>query len=121
MISRPPRSTRTDTRCPYTTLFRSSGLGVIGRGVVLVVVVAGAIMYWRKSDLTLTSLNQVDTPPSASRLLSAPQSRFGCQGKTRCPQMRSCAEARFYQNNCPNTQMDGDGDGIPCENQWCAN
>src|SRR3546814_4118066 len=23
MIPRPPRSTRTDTRCPYTTLFRS--------------------------------------------------------------------------------------------------
>src|SRR3546814_7011792 len=26
MIRRPPRSTRTDTRFPYTTLFRSSGL-----------------------------------------------------------------------------------------------
>src|SRR3546814_3417638 len=25
MIRRPPRSTRTDTRCPYTTLFRSGG------------------------------------------------------------------------------------------------
>src|SRR3546814_17122372 len=24
MIRRPPRSTRTDTRCPYTTLFRST-------------------------------------------------------------------------------------------------
>src|SRR3546814_8529180 len=24
MIRRPPRSTRTDTRCPYTTLFRSA-------------------------------------------------------------------------------------------------
>src|SRR3546814_12328774 len=23
MVRRPPRSTRTDTRCPYTTLFRS--------------------------------------------------------------------------------------------------
>src|SRR3546814_13122837 len=28
MIRRPPRSTRTDTRLPYTTLFRSAG----GRG-----------------------------------------------------------------------------------------
>src|SRR3546814_8294978 len=29
MIRRPPRSTRTDTLCPYTTLFRSGGgLGV---------------------------------------------------------------------------------------------
>src|SRR3546814_20397146 len=26
MILRPPRSTRTDTRFPYTTLFRSNGL-----------------------------------------------------------------------------------------------
>src|SRR3546814_7294739 len=26
MIRRPPRSTRTDTLCPYTTLFRSQGL-----------------------------------------------------------------------------------------------
>src|SRR3546814_4260054 len=25
MIRRPPRSTRTDTLCPYTTLFRSGG------------------------------------------------------------------------------------------------
>src|SRR3546814_5446798 len=28
MIRRPPRSTRTDTRFPYTTLFRSSGTAV---------------------------------------------------------------------------------------------
>src|SRR3546814_5186735 len=27
MIRRPPRSTRTDTLCPYTTLFRSEGPG----------------------------------------------------------------------------------------------
>src|SRR3546814_15183698 len=27
MIRRPPRSTRTDTLFPYTTLFRSTGLG----------------------------------------------------------------------------------------------
>src|SRR3546814_11409226 len=30
MIRRPPRSTRTDTLCPYTTLFRSGG-GVFDR------------------------------------------------------------------------------------------
>src|SRR3546814_10355123 len=28
MIRRPPRSTRTDTLFPYTTLFRSGGLGL---------------------------------------------------------------------------------------------
>src|SRR3546814_3408458 len=30
MIRRPPRSTRTDTLFPYTTLFRSDGAGLIG-------------------------------------------------------------------------------------------
>jgi hypothetical protein len=44
---------------------------------------------------------------------------YSCQGKTYCSQMTSCEEAEFYQNNCPNTQMDGDHDGIPCERQWC--
>src|SRR3546814_1318149 len=33
MIRRPPRSTRTDTLCPYTTLFRS--FHRIGRGALL--------------------------------------------------------------------------------------
>src|SRR3546814_15666282 len=31
MIRRPPRSTRTDTLFPYTTLFRSSAFYVLGR------------------------------------------------------------------------------------------
>src|SRR3546814_20744108 len=30
MIRRPPRSTRTDTLFPYTTLFRSSYTGIVG-------------------------------------------------------------------------------------------
>ncbi|MEL0646917.1 excalibur calcium-binding domain-containing protein [Pseudoalteromonas agarivorans] len=24
--------------------------------------------------------------------------------------------SKFFINNCPNTKMDGDGDGKPCEN-----
>src|SRR3546814_18454429 len=34
MIRRPPRSTRTDTLFPYTTLFRSAGCGELHPGVV---------------------------------------------------------------------------------------
>ncbi|MCU8004862.1 MULTISPECIES: excalibur calcium-binding domain-containing protein [unclassified Shewanella] len=46
---------------------------------------------------------------------------FQCEvGKTHCSHMSSCAEATFYIQNCPNTQMDGDDDGIPCERQWCS-
>jgi len=44
---------------------------------------------------------------------------FTCDGRTRCAQMSSCAEATFFLKHCPNVQMDGDHDGIPCEQQWC--
>ncbi|MCX6073506.1 MAG: excalibur calcium-binding domain-containing protein [Campylobacterales bacterium] len=46
-------------------------------------------------------------------------SRFQCDGRTLCSQMKSCEEATFFLNNCPNTKMDGNGDGVPCESQWC--
>ncbi|MGH8816207.1 MAG: excalibur calcium-binding domain-containing protein [Achromobacter pestifer] len=45
---------------------------------------------------------------------------FQCAGKRHCSQMRSCAEATFYLRNCPGVLSDGDGDGIPCEDQWCG-
>ena len=40
---------------------------------------------------------------------------FTCDGRQHCSQMTSRAEAVFFINNCPNTKMDGDGDGKPCE------
>ena len=46
---------------------------------------------------------------------------FVCEGKTRCSHMTSCNEAKFYLANCPNVQIDGDRDGLPCEMQWCTN
>lgn len=41
---------------------------------------------------------------------------FTCDGRQHCSQMRSRAEAEYFNNHCPNTKMDGDSDGIPCEN-----
>lgn len=48
-----------------------------------------------------------------------PEVQYVCDGRQYCSQMRSCAEAKFFLKNCPNTKMDGDHDGIPCEQQWC--
>lgn len=42
---------------------------------------------------------------------------YKCEGKQYCNQMTSCEEARFYLNNCPDVKIDGDFDGIPCEQQ----
>ncbi len=45
---------------------------------------------------------------------------FRCDGRRFCSQMSSCAEATYFLRHCPNVQMDGDGDGVPCESQWCT-
>jgi hypothetical protein len=45
--------------------------------------------------------------------------QFSCDGRTHCSQMTSCAEATYFLRNCPNTKMDGNNDGVPCERQWC--
>lgn len=46
-------------------------------------------------------------------------SRFKCDGRIHCSQMTSCEEAKYFLMNCPNTKMDGNNDGTPCEQQWC--
>ncbi len=56
-----------------------------------------------------------NTPQEATQV----SSRYTCAGKIHCSEMNSCEEAKFYLQNCPGTKMDGDGDGIPCERQYC--
>ncbi|MFN6338575.1 MAG: excalibur calcium-binding domain-containing protein [Cyanobacteriota bacterium] len=54
--------------------------------------------------------------PAAPKISSG----FSCDGRRYCSQMKSCAEAHYFLANCPGTKMDGDGNGIPCEKQWCG-
>lgn len=63
------------------------------------------------SDLETVSAPVVSTQPAAPS--------FKCDGRQHCSQMTSCAEATYFSNNCPNTKMDGNNDGVPCEQQWC--
>ena len=63
---------------------------------------------------------KISAPVNSS--FSTPKARnqqFRCDGRTHCSQMTSCAEATYFLTNCPNTKMDGNNDGIPCERQWC--
>ena len=46
-------------------------------------------------------------------------SNYICDGREYCSQMKSCEEATYFINHCPNTKMDGNNDGVPCERQWC--
>jgi endonuclease YncB( thermonuclease family) len=40
---------------------------------------------------------------------------FTCGSKLYCKEMSSCAEARFYLQHCGLARLDGDGDGLACE------
>jgi hypothetical protein len=55
-------------------------------------------------------------PKISSPLISR---SFTCDGRQHCSQMTSCQEATYFIQYCPDTKMDGDGDGVPCERQWC--
>jgi hypothetical protein len=88
--------------------------------VLIGLIVLAVAVAWYKYQ-------HVPTPNVSARSLSAPAKarpepspQFRCDGRTHCSHMSSCAEAKFFIRNCPNTQMDGDGDGVPCESQWCG-
>jgi cold shock CspA family protein len=98
---------------------RSHSTGFASR-LVSVILVAGIAYYaWQHFNPKTGLRESFRAGPSAAQAIGAPE--FECQGKVRCSEMRSCQEAMFYLQNCPGVAMDGDGDGIPCENQWCGN
>jgi endonuclease YncB( thermonuclease family) len=45
-----------------------------------------------------------------------PPVNSSCGNKRYCKEMTSCEEAKFYLTQCGLSRLDGDGDGIPCEN-----
>jgi micrococcal nuclease len=55
----------------------------------------------------------------ARNIASPVVAAYRCDGRTHCSQMRSCDEAKYFLAHCPGVKMDGDHDGIPCEDQWC--
>lgn len=44
---------------------------------------------------------------------------YKCDGRQHCSEMSSCAEATYFIRHCPDTKMDGNHDGVPCEEQLC--
>lgn len=86
-----------------------------------------------RKDPTLEELNSAErnrraaaassaaaTPKPTARAPASVSGKFSCDGRTYCSQMHSCEEAKYFLANCPGAKMDGDGNGIPCEKQWCS-
>ena len=74
--------------------------------------------FARETTMVTADANQFVEKSSAWREPKQSAS-YKCDGKIYCSQMTSCAEAKFFLQNCPGVKMDGDNDGIPCEKQWC--
>lgn len=71
-----------------------------------------------KQTPVVTNANLESFMPTSSSSLNKTQQAFRCDGRQHCSQMTSYEEALFFIQHCPNTKMDGDKDGEPCERQF---
>lgn len=79
----------------------------------------GYKQYTDRAEVLQAAPQSVMSPaPTNAPEFSAPA--FQCDGRKHCGQMTSCIEAKLFLKNCPGMEMDGDGDGIPCEQQLCT-
>jgi hypothetical protein len=93
----------------------------VKRILLLALIGYGVWHYYGKADYESYEAAQepiidnqaIDKAKEAAAIMS---NNFRCDGRQYCSQMTSRAEAEFFVKYCPNTKMDGDHDGEPCEN-----
>ncbi|MDT4874546.1 Excalibur calcium-binding domain protein [compost metagenome] len=90
--------------------------------LILAVGFAAWQFYFKHQDRqTVTNYDSDSAPSSFAAQPSAPAlaRTYSCDGRTYCSQMSSCEEATYFLQHCPGVKMDGNNDGVPCEQQWC--
>lgn len=75
--------------------------------------------HYSKRVAPLGLLNSESAVQPAPTATAVPPG-FRCDGRSHCSQMSSCAEAKLFLKHCAGVKMDGNNDGIPCEEQWCT-
>lgn len=96
---------------------RQESSGFFGRIISLLILIGLGVYGYGEYSRSAASLS---VTALESPVAQGTSSFYRCDGRTQCSQMTSCAEATFFLQNCPNVQMDGDNDGVPCEQQWCT-
>lgn len=92
--------------------------------ILLIIAALGWYGYGKYKAMGDAELQAQLSPPGSTAgtartpVFPAPP-QFTCDGRTHCSEMTSCAEATYFVKHCPNTEMDGNNDGVPCEKQWC--
>jgi len=107
---RTPRQTSADSRRRSRIRWREA---------VMSLCILGAIALYVYPRFTNRPAREQHFSSEPSTLVEQ-TSPYRCDGRTRCTEMTSCGEAEFFLKNCPDTKMDGDNDGIPCEDQHCV-
>ena len=118
--AREPHRSRQDQRRERP---RRESSRLLSKVIVGMLLLGGAAFGYQKFAAFQTPNVDMSQAPGVEATVAptaAPAAaKYVCDGRQHCSQMRSCEEATWFLKHCPNTKMDGEGDGIPCEQQWC--
>ena len=86
--------------------------------IIYALLAFGGWSYYQKNIAVTPAEPQAENQTVRAPAVTVAQTTqsFSCDGRQHCSQMRSRAEAEYFMRNCPDTKMDGDHDGVPCEN-----
>jgi hypothetical protein len=99
------------------------------RRILYYVIGAGLVFYgwhhYRQAQSgaeadALAETGPANDPPALAVERPDGDAAYSCDGRVYCSQMHSCEEATWVLQHCPGVKMDGEGDGVPCERQWCG-
>jgi hypothetical protein len=91
--------------------------------IFLLIVLFGAWNWYSKHQVNKpidSASMQIEPDTLKPSPVMPPAPSYRCDGRIHCSQMSSCEEATFFLKSCSGTKMDGDHDGIPCEEQLCG-
>lgn len=117
-VSRP--SARPSTPAQRSRPARSFFAQVVTVVMLVAVGVYGYAQYSKRADAYAPADSGTSRVLPAAQLTQPALTNYRCDGRQHCSEMTSCAEATFFLKNCPGVKMDGDNDGVPCEQQLCT-
>lgn len=112
---------RASIKKPVKKMNKTNSSGDFLSKLIIFLVIIAALLFVYDSHFSQENL-EVNTMVQSVELTSPVREQdqqFHCDGRTHCSQMTSCAEATYFLRNCSGTEMDGNGDGEPCEQQRC--
>lgn len=84
-----------------------------------------ALVLWQvygqyKAGRLATLMPSAPSASATTGYATPPADGFRCDRRTHCAQMTSCAEAKFFQKNCRDADLEVDASGLPCPRRWCT-